>query len=147
MLTDTEPRKNKNMIRFVIALMVLGIVYFSYALLVPLLMPKEDHFTELYFETYPTLSQNDIVFGRKIAFSFTIRDLEGKDMDYPYQVYFKSVNKSTILIDSGVLILKNNEFKNITENYRVRENNQHGNIIVFLKNLNQEISFAVPAKN
>ena len=58
------------------------------------LIPKEEHFTELYFEDSQILPRVYAP-GKTQKLSFTIHNLEGKEMDYAYQVYFIPIELSS----------------------------------------------------
>jgi hypothetical protein len=111
------------------------------------LIPTKEAFTELYFVIYPTLRPSEVVVGKKIDFSFVIHNVEGKDVTYPYKVYFKSSTRKTYLIDSGNIFLKNGGKIEKNESYTTTKRSLVGNMVVYLENLNRYIYFSVPNKN
>lgn len=110
------------------------------------LVPKAEVFTELFFQKYPRLSKKDVVRGDAVSFSFTVHNLEGKDMDYNYQVYFNSEKYVKRLIDKDTLNIKNGESKTVTDFYVFRSDQDYGLITVSIPSIKQEISFYLPTK-
>lgn len=74
---------------------------------------QPETFTELFFENPLALPQK-ITHGKKYQFSFTIHNLESKDMTYPYVVYLSRDGVKTI-IDQKTLTLHHDESKTISE--------------------------------
>lgn len=73
------------------------------------LMPRAERFTELYFEKHLELPK-DVTFNTPFELEFTVHNLEGRDVTYPYQVTaieernpFKTVvlAKGSIFLSSG----------------------------------------------
>lgn len=95
-------------------------------------------FTELYFENHINLPKT-IERRKEYSFTFTIHNLENKDMDYPYIVYLQRDDQKTI-IDSGNVFVKNNEFISIEKTAGPLKN-LRSKIVVELTNKNQIISF------
>jgi len=104
------------------------------------LVPKQERFTELYFDDHVNLPKQ-IQKGEKISFSFVIHNLEGKKWDYPYAIFFISQNGQVTKIEEKTVTLSNGEFKTIEESYisNLAENN--GGIHVALQQPQQEIHF------
>lgn len=110
---------------------------------------KPETFTELYFENHtklPTqLANQDNKFWyyypttNLYSFSFTIHNLENKDMVYPYEVY--SISNDTTLIDENEVSIKNNESKTITEQFSLPAKYSTTKILVNLPSKDQQISF------
>ena len=100
---------------------------------------KPETFTELYFEDHLSLPK-EITLFKENNFKFTIHNLENKDMEYPYEVYMdingekQSINKSSVLI-------KNNEYKTITQTFIITTQIQRAKIVVNLIDKNQPIHF------
>jgi hypothetical protein len=107
------------------------------------LIPTSEHFTELYFENSTTLPKK-IPDGRIVYFSFTIHNLEGKNVDYHYSVYLQDELGHIVTIDNRTQSLKDNESKTILESYRFDSvNHPKETIFVSLPELNQDIHFSL----
>ena len=74
---------------------------------------KPETFTELYFEDHLSLP-NKVTLFKENNFKFTIHNLENKDMEYPYEFYI-DVNREKQMIDKSSVLIKNNEYKIISE--------------------------------
>ncbi|MEX0616717.1 MAG: hypothetical protein WD231_02790 [Candidatus Woykebacteria bacterium] len=100
---------------------------------------KPETFTELYFENHTKLPHKfDPI--TKQSFSFTIHNLEYKDMTYSYEVYLlASVSAQTI--DKGTIKLSQNGNKTINENVVLNSNIGRAKVVVNLTNKNQQINF------
>lgn len=105
------------------------------------LIPRPELFTELYFENHTNLPKQ-IVKGETISFSFTIHNLEGKDKEYPYVVYFKNDYGTTTVAQSTAFV-KNNEYKTITESYTFKSASEKETLYVELTDKKQELHFAL----
>ena len=110
------------------------------------LIPKEEHFTEIYFEDPQQLPR--LYMPRKTQeFSFTIHNLEDKDMDYAYQAYFipaEISSTSTALLKRETLHVPKNGYvaKKIayTLDGKILTKDT---VVVRLPELKQEIHFIV----
>jgi len=103
-------------------------------------IPQQETFTELYFENHlhlPTRFSN----SQSQPFSFTIHNLEGKDMIYPYEFSLRSPNKKKEVLDTRVVVIKNNEKKTITEIVPSIYEQDRSEVVVTLLNKNQQIDF------
>lgn len=126
---------------------VMLIVYFSlankliiYAKLNDLkLIPIQESFTELYFTNHHNLP-SQIRLNEKQYFSFTIRNLENKDLDYKY-VVFLSYPDNQEIVDSKTIYLKNGESLNINEAFLINKSTSKATVSVRLSKFNQEIRF------
>jgi hypothetical protein len=110
------------------------------------LLPKSETFTELYFddaESLPTKTLKDLT----VTFSFTIHNLEGQPMDYPYIVYFLKPNGDRITLASGTTELTQDEARSISVEHTFLASDRKGKVVVELVNLNQSIDFIVPNTN
>jgi hypothetical protein len=99
---------------------------------------KPETFTELYFEDHSNLPKT-IEKYKEYSFSFTIHNLEYKDVEYPYIVYLQS-DSDKIILDSGKLSLKNDEYKSQKEDFGPLES-PRAKVVVELTNKNQQIDF------
>ena len=104
---------------------------------------QPERLTELYFENSSNLPKN-IIPHQKYAFAFTIHNLEGRLMTYPYVVSIQTPNL-IVIHDKGQVLLKNGEAKSISENIGPFENIK-SQIVVELVNRNQNISFWMGAQ-
>ena len=100
---------------------------------------KPETFTELYFEDHLSLP-NKVTLFQENNFKFTIHNLENKDMEYPYEVYI-DVNGERQSIDKSSVLIKNNEYKTITQTFIITTPIQRAKIVVNLINKNQQIDF------
>lgn len=105
------------------------------------LIPRPERFTELYFENHTNLPKT-IVKNETISFSFTIHNMEGKDMEYPYVVYFKN-NYGTTTVEKNTALVKDNEYKTITESYTFKSASAQETLYVELTDQRQELRFAL----
>jgi hypothetical protein len=99
---------------------------------------KPEAFTELYFEDHNNLPKT-IEKGKEYSFSFTIHNLEYKDVEYPYIVYLQ-IDSEKVILDSGKLSLRNDEYKSQEEDFGPLYN-LRTQIVVELPNENQQIDF------
>jgi hypothetical protein len=99
---------------------------------------KPEAFTELYFEDHNDLPKT-IERYKEYSFSFTIHNLEHKDVEYSYIVYLQRDSGRTIL-DSGRFSLQNDEYKSQREDFGPLENTRT-QIVVEITNKNQQIDF------
>lgn len=104
---------------------------------------KPETFTELYFENHVNLPK-DIKRFEQYKFTFTIHNLENKDMDYLYIVYLQRDDEKTIIYKDRVYV-KNNEFKSIEKTIGPLKN-LRSKIVVELVDKNQKISFWIENK-
>ncbi len=109
------------------------------------LIPKPERFTELYFENHTDIPK-EMAKGKTILFSFTIHNLEGKDMEYPYAVYFKN-NYGTTTVEKNIALVKDNEYKTITESYTFKSMSKGETLYVELTDQHQELHFALSSAN
>lgn len=100
---------------------------------------KPETFTELYFEEHLSLPNKVFIF-KENNFKFTIHNLENKDMIYIYEVYI-DVNREKQMIDKNSVLIKNNEYKTITEDFAITVPMQRVKVVVNLIDKNQRIHF------
>ncbi len=110
------------------------------------LIPKQEEFTELYFDDYSKLPKQSVA-GQDISFSFTIQNHEGRDVTYPYKVYFEYPSGYKYVIKSGLVTTSNRESKTIWVNHRFGMSNLYGKVVVNLENIDQSIHFLLPNYN
>jgi uncharacterized membrane protein len=100
---------------------------------------KPETFTELYFKDHINLP-GKIEVGKKQSFSFTIHNLEYKNMTYRYEV--KAIDDNTDLtVYSGSDTLSHDEYKTIDGSYTVATASGRMKIEVLLPDQNQAIHY------
>ena len=100
---------------------------------------KPETFTELYFEDHLSLP-NQVTLFKENNFKFTIHNLENKDTVYIYEVYI-DVKREKQMIDKNSVIIKNNEYETITEDFTITVPMQRVKVVVNLMGKNQPIHF------
>lgn len=106
-------------------------------------IPHQEAFTELYFTDSAALPAT-IVKGDKVAFSFTIHNLEGHAMAYPYDVFVvPSTTTSTVMLASGTSTLANGERTNITVQLSFAKSLNRSEVVVRLPESDKKIRFHV----
>jgi len=100
---------------------------------------KPETFTELYFEDHLSLP-NKVTLFKENNFKFIIHNLENKDMVYIYEVYI-DVNREKQMIDKNSVLIKNNEYKTISEDFTITIPMQRFKVVVDLISKNQQIHF------
>ena len=103
------------------------------------LIPKDEHFTELYFENHTSLP-HAIFQGETISFAFTIHNLEGATTTYPYSVYFYD-GTSTIPIDQSTTTIPDNGTSTESETYTFKTSPMWQEIFIELIGRDQFIHF------
>ena len=106
-------------------------------------IPRQEAFTELYF-TDAALLPKAIVKGDKVAFTFTIHNLEGHSMSYPYDVFVvPSATSSSVTLTSGTSTLASGERTNITVQLSFAKSLGRSDVVVRLPESGKEIRFHV----
>ena len=100
---------------------------------------KPETFTELYFEDHLSLPDKVTLF-KENNFKFTIHNLENNDMEYPYEVYI-DLDREKQMIDKSSVLIKNNEYKTISEEFIITIPMQRAKVVVNLISKNQQIHF------
>lgn len=146
---------SKLVLFFLLAFVVLGVCAYQYrvALTAELdslrLLPREETFTELYVNDFATLAKNlptSIAPKKSILFSFSVHNLEGRHMSYPYAVYIVDQATGTTTIDQNVLEMKDGVTKSLTEKYTFHATSTGATVYVHLLKPDQSIHFFVPAR-
>jgi hypothetical protein len=104
------------------------------------LIPRPERFTELYFDDHTNLPTR-ISKNEDVSFTFVIHNLEGKEMEYPYVVYFQSKDGNVVKIAEGFETLADGEYKAIEKTYVSNSDQNEGGVFVRLKELDQSIHF------
>ena len=100
---------------------------------------KPETFTELYLEDHLSLPDKVTLF-KENNFKFTIHNLENKDVEYPYEVYI-DIHGEKLMIDKSSVLIKNNEYKTISEEFTITIPIQRVKVAVNLISKNQQIHF------
>ena len=133
----------------IIIVVVSGMYHYKDAIYLQLdgwsLIPRQERFTELYFNNYNDLPKK-IIKDRKKHFSFVIRNLEGETKEYPYKIYFKSQDNQIINIKEDIITLTDGEYEVIEESYAPVSKESAGGIFVELTEKQQQIHFLVVNK-
>jgi hypothetical protein len=123
---------------FFVVLAIYGIFY-TWSWSISAGKTQAETFTELYFEDNLHLP-SQVIPKRPYFFQFTLHNLEGKDMEYPYEVYIE-VGQDKLLFDKGTLFVQENGYKTIQERFATTDILRKGEIVVDLVNENQHIDF------
>jgi len=100
--------------------------------------------TELYFEDYLHLPSK-VITGHPYLFQFTLHNLEGRDMEYAYEVHIE-VGQDKYLFDKGTVFVKENSYKTIQERFATASTLAKCEMVVDLINKNQQIHFLIEGK-
>lgn len=111
------------------------------------LVPKQQPFTELYFQNSTSLPRETIA-NTKASFTFTINNVEGVTTTYPYNVYFEYPTGERVVFVSSTVVLGNNVSTTINVSHIFGASNLTGEVVVDLSSLNnQSIDFLLPDTN
>ncbi len=105
---------------------------------------QSEAFTELYFENYLHLPSEALP-NHPYIFQFTLHNLEDKDMEYPYEVYFE-VGQDKVILDKATIFVKEGNYKTIQERFASASVLPKGKVVVDLINKNQHIDFLIEGK-
>lgn len=100
---------------------------------------QPESYTELYFENHEKLP-NKITPNKQYTFSFTINNLENRDITYPYEVYL-NLGEIKLFLDKGSVFIKKNGHKTIRETFTFENSISRINVVVDIVNKNQQIDF------
>lgn len=99
-------------------------------------IPSDEPLTELYFNDVESLPEST---ARPLTFSFTIHNMEGKDMIYPYVVSAEFADGSATVLDRNTIPIAEGDAVRIPETLRLDVSGK-ARIIVELS-AKQHISF------
>lgn len=105
------------------------------------LAPTHEPLTELYFNDYASLPSSAIR-GANLLLSFTVRNLEGRDLRYPYQVYSETLGGARTLLASSTLALPDGESVSVPISFRAKTDALR--VIVSLPTVHEEIHVTLP---
>ncbi len=148
MIFPKNNRKRSYFFIVVILLVLSGIWFFNKGFIVRTfdyldLTPIEEHFTELYFTDYTTVSKS-IENKEPFSFSFTIRNLEGVPEVYLYSIYFEYPSLQRTLLYTNSVYLSNKETKIITYPHVISNFSNARKLVVELTQKNQKINIVIP---
>lgn len=103
--------------------------------------PKQEEYTVLFFNESEKLS-SEIISGEKFDFTFGVKNVEGRDMNYRFVVEVLSGSKST-LVDSGSLFVKSNETNYKTIELNKAQYSKGSLVYVILPLHNKSIDFII----
>jgi hypothetical protein len=103
------------------------------------LIPQPEKLTELYFNNNTELPSS-VPPNHVISFTFVIHNLETTDYQYAYNVSVLA-NGSRHIIDSGTVLVKNNQYYLKSENFNLTNVSGKQDVIVELTNKRQSIDF------
>lgn len=106
---------------------------------------QTENYTELYFENHQKLPAV-VVPSHVYSFSFTIHNLENKDMNYSYEVY-SQVGDNKFPINTGTIQLKNDEYRTVTNSFVLSHSFNKAEVVVNLINKDQQIDFLIGENN
>ncbi len=109
------------------------------------LISHEEQITELYIQ-YEDLPQQ-VVDGQTVPISFTIHNLEGAPMTYPYSVYVRSPLGRQTPVADGTTTLQDREFQIVTVPYVYKTSSKGSLLVIELPSVKEDIHFAVPRPN
>lgn len=101
------------------------------------LIPLEESVTELYFSNTDTLPVRNT---GSLTFSFTIHNLEGRDMVYPYIVSAQFQNGESVVLDTNTIPIASGDVATIDESLTVRSSGTAA-LIVTLPEQGEHIQF------
>ncbi len=144
-------KKNIGWVIFAVAVLFLISLYRSYDrrgivyafFLQEQFIPRPETFTELYFTEASSLPAT-IAKGDTVSFSFTIHNLEGHSMSYPYEVFVvPSSTTTTVMLTQGTSTLAFGERTNITVQLSFAKSLNSSQVVIRLPESGKEIRFHV----
>ncbi len=121
-----------------IGLAIYGIFYaWSWSISTGKAQPET--FTELSFADNLHLP-SQVIPRQPYFFQFTLHNVEGKDMEYAYEVYVE-VGQDRLIFDKGTVFVKENDYKTIQERFATASVLPKSEMVVDLINKNQQIDF------
>lgn len=109
------------------------------------LLPQDEAFTELFLNNHLNLPK-EIVKGQTVSFSFTIHNLEGKTVKYPYVVYLQTDKGERISIAYNAVTLMDKESRIINEEYTFKTQiTKPVTVFIKLSNTGENLHFFLPS--
>ena len=113
------------------------------------LLPRPEPLTELYLNDYAAITKSlpaRITNGKSVTFSFTVHNIEGQPMVYPYRVSLVR-NAATTTIDKGVISLADGAATTTAEKITFRSSGGSATVLVDLPDRQQSLHFYIPNRN
>jgi len=107
------------------------------------LSAKHSPLTELFFTDYLALPAT-IQAGQTVPVNFTIRNVEGTDVQYPYTVYLVTTGGRRIEVANGIAEVANEEIVAVHTSYTFKSNSLPVTFYVELPTSGKRISAVVP---
>jgi hypothetical protein len=111
------------------------------------LIPESQNFTELYLDAPPALSAARVTKGVHLNFSFTIHNLEGMGLVYPYTILISYQNGPQAELTSGEQYVADGQSATENESFVLARSAANIEVTVDLVALNQEVHFFLPNSN
>ena len=111
----------------------------------PAISAESEDLTEIYFEDHLSLPDK-ITLDQEYTFSFTIHNLENKEMEYFYEIYIEA-NEENNIIEKGSIYIKNNEYKTKTIDFKIIDPINRAKVVVRVNNKDLQISFWIIGEN
>jgi hypothetical protein len=120
----------KNFIIFliIVALLISILIFFEH------LKKTKENFTELYFEDYSSLPR-DVSLNETYSFSFVVRNLENKDMNYEYKIVkaiFRNKSEDVTSLKKKTFKLQDKESRTFNETITIKEKFDKAKISIHL---------------
>jgi hypothetical protein len=98
------------------------------------LKKTKENFTELYFEDYSSLPR-DVSLNETYSFSFVVRNLENKDMNYEYKIVkaiFRNKSEDVTSLKKKTFKLQDKESRTFNETITIKEKFDKAKISIHL---------------
>jgi hypothetical protein len=152
-LMETKQAKKPNVRKIITVVLLLAacvaVIYFVYGNAIYgemnalKLIPSPEAFTELYF-TDPSALPASAPSDQPLVFDFTISNIEGVQMNYPYVVSFMDAAGKEADLATGTIAIANGKAVIMHFSERLPVADTQGEIVVTLPSLNkQEIHFSI----
>ncbi len=109
------------------------------------LLTRPEPFTELYLNNSLELPRTPIKKRSSVTFSFSVHNVEGQNMSYPYVAYLVS-SQGTTTIERGTVDLQNGGSVVVPVSYTFGKAYPSVLFVVELTQLDQEIHFLLPSR-
>lgn len=109
------------------------------------ILPQKEGVTELYLDNYADLPKQ-IVKGQTVPLTFTIHNLEGNEMTYPYVVYLYTEDGARIPIASSTVTLADNQSGVYSGSYTFTSSVPSAvTVFIELPSVGEELHFVLPS--
>jgi hypothetical protein len=107
------------------------------------LVPEPEHFTELFLNSYDTLPVQ-VTPGKRVPFSFSIHNREGKTTTYAYSVYVLTAGGTRIAIADSAVSLADDYAVTISKSYTFGTSVKPVTVYVELPDVGEKLHFTLP---